>query len=130
MARTVNDEIQRLNDSSAWVRQSACLALGRIRDQQAIAPLVGKLYDPEPMVRHAAGKALVLIGPPSVPALIQVAGSGPDSLTTRIVCRALGRLRDNSASGVLITLLGNFDQTIRAASKGALIQLGEKILAI
>jgi HEAT repeat protein len=68
--------IQALGDGDRDVRAAACWALGEIGDGQAVPPLIqalgmeGRLSD----VRAAACEALVKIGAPAVPHLIQALG--------------------------------------------------------
>lgn len=61
-----------LADPSPLVRRTACLALGQIRQEAAIQPLVDRLDDPDEGVRFGAAEALKLFGSKATSAILQV----------------------------------------------------------
>jgi len=52
----------RLGDENSYVRLLAVRALGRIRSERAIGPLIGVLEDPSYLVRYQAHEALDALG--------------------------------------------------------------------
>ncbi len=66
--------LEALGDRSPEVRGAAALALGRIRDPRAIAPLVQLLSSRYEVVGHSAAEGLYTFGPAAVPALIEALG--------------------------------------------------------
>ena len=85
----VSHLIQALRDRDRDVCVAACRALGAIGDGQAVPPLIQALRDWN--VREAACEALVKIGAPAVPHLIQALGDGDWSVRVA-ACRALGKI--------------------------------------
>ncbi len=53
------------------MREVIIEALGYIRDEQSVQPLLGALLDKERTVREKAARALVSVGKPAVPALVE-----------------------------------------------------------
>jgi len=71
--------IEALRDRSAEVRAAAAVALGRMQEPLAMAPLIGLLRERDPFVRKAASVALRSFGPAAVGPLIDaLAPAGPD----------------------------------------------------
>jgi HEAT repeat protein len=91
-----------LTDEDPRVRLEAAEALGRFGSEASVAiePLVQRFYDPEELVRDAAGTSLEQIGPACVPALRQLvlregATHGrhdPGARSQRLAVDLLGRL--------------------------------------
>jgi HEAT repeat protein len=61
-----------LGDHAPEVRGAAALSLGRLREPRAIDPLAAMLSAPDPGERTAAAEGLRTIGPPAVPALLDL----------------------------------------------------------
>jgi HEAT repeat protein len=115
--------IQALGDEDIDVRRAACRALGEIGDRQAVPPLIQALRDWN--VRAAACEALVKIGAPAVPHLIQALGDG-DWHVREAACEALGEIGDGQAVPPLIQALGDGDSDVRAAACRALGAIGDR----
>ncbi len=64
--------VSALRDKNTQVRKNAAIALGEIRSERAIRPLVAALKDSDQLVRACAGTSLVKIGPPAVLPLIGI----------------------------------------------------------
>jgi len=66
------------NSTDPYVRGTAAGALGElgVEPRRLIPPLVGALYDPDPRVSAQAAIALSKIGPPAVPALVDLVENG------------------------------------------------------
>lgn len=100
--RPIAEWVARLTDQDPRGRLEAAEALGRFGPEAtaAIEPLVQRFYDPEELVRNAAGSSLEHIGPASVPALRNlVAREGstlgrhdPGARAQRLAVNLLGRL--------------------------------------
>jgi HEAT repeat protein len=75
-------------------------------------------------VRWAAAEALVKIGTPAVPALIQALGDS-DSAVRCAAAWALGDLGDPQAMPALIQALEDLDEAVRRAAAKALGDLGD-----
>ena len=85
-----------LNDPSPDVRQAAALGLCSHPDETAVRPLIQALSDGDAMVSDLARNALVMIGKPAVPALLNVSADAPQR--TRInALRALAEIVDFAA---------------------------------
>ena len=100
--RPIAEWVARLTDEDPRVRFEAAEALGRFGPDAtaAIEPLVQRFYDPEELVRNAAGSSLEHIGSASVSALRNlVAREGstlgrhdPGARAQRLAVNLLGRL--------------------------------------
>jgi HEAT repeat protein len=75
-------------------------------------------------VRRAAAEALVKIGTPAVPALIQALGDS-DWDVRRAAAEALGAIGDPQAIPALIQALGDSSWGVRRAAAWALGKLGD-----
>lgn len=90
-----------LEDESEQVRQAAALSVCRHPTTEAIPPLAQALASQDGMTAKLAGNALILIGAPAVPALLETLQTG--SPRARIeACRALADLRDPRAIPALM----------------------------
>lgn len=93
-----------LRDGNEEVRTFSAVMLGRIRDPDAVQPLIESLADPDLNVKHAASEALGQIKDKrAVPALIEVLQS--DMWLQFPAAVALGELGDPRAVAPLISLL-------------------------
>jgi HEAT repeat protein len=90
----------------------------------AVPHLIQALGDWDSGVRAAACEALVKIGAPAVPHLIQALGDGDRDVRVA-ACRALGEIGDGQAVPHLIQALGDRDWYVRAAACRALGQIGD-----
>ncbi|GAB4483268.1 MAG: hypothetical protein OHK0031_06420 [Anaerolineales bacterium] len=90
-----------LEDESSDVRQAATLGLARHPAAEAIAPLARALASREPLNAKLAANALIALGAPAVPALLETLENG--SPAARIeACRALAEIRDQRAIPALM----------------------------
>lgn len=87
------------NDSDAYVRRCAYMALGNTSDrEQATQFLIPALVDPSDTVRHGAAQALERIGPSAnkaLPHLVQALAADPDEGVRAALVLALGRIGDS-----------------------------------
>ena len=103
----------------------AAWALGRIGDG-AVDPLLDLLYDGSRLetVRSGAAYALVQVGRPAVPGLLEALDSA-EALVRREAAVALGEIGDRSAMSALRGLLHDDVADVRAAAQRALVKLVE-----
>jgi len=93
-----------LEDSHAELRQATALGLCSHPDETAIKPLIRALSDTDSMVSDLARNALVVIGKPGVPALLDVPKDAPQRARINAL-RALAEIGDYSAIPVLMAAL-------------------------
>jgi HEAT repeat protein len=117
--------IQLLDNKDPRVRMSACMALERIGDPAAVAPLLRLLDDADLRIWQAAEQALGKIGRPAVPALIQAAAA---SAAKPRGFAAMGLIRDLRLVPVLLGYLSHPDAKFRSAAVHALsMQYSNKV---
>ena len=112
-----------LNDPAREVRQCAALGLAIKPDESAIPSLVQALNDEDSMVSSLAVNALVKIGKPAVPALIDVANAGPQSARIHAL-RALAEIRDHRAIPVMMKVMEEDSALLQHWAKEGLDRLG------
>ena len=105
------------------VRKSAILALGKIRDERVLEPLMQQLRNDEFM--EDATDALVNLGEPSVPGLIK-ALKDKEELVRKQAVIALGRIKSPEAIDPLIEMLQNRDWFTRLTAAAALEAIGHE----
>ena len=105
------------------VRKSVILALGKIRDERVLEPLMQQLRNDEFM--EDATDALVNLGEPSVPGLIK-ALKDKEELVRKQAVIALGRIKSPEAIDPLIEMLQNRDWFTRLTAAAALEAIGHE----
>jgi len=93
-----------LNDAHVEVRQAAALGLCSHPDETAIQPLIRALNDADAMVSDLSRSALVVIGKPAVPALLEISQDVPQRARINAL-RALAEIGDYSAIPTLMAAL-------------------------
>lgn len=93
-----------LNDLAPEVRQAAALGLCSHPDETAVGPLIRALSDGDSMASDLARNALVVIGKPAVPALIDVPKDAPQRARINAL-RALAEIVDFSTIPTLMAAL-------------------------
>jgi hypothetical protein len=84
-------------DPAPAVRTSAIVRLVELRGAEAIAPVAGALYDPEPAVRITAAQQLASLGIAAVPELRNVAwAADPDAARAAVTGLALMGIAESS----------------------------------
>ena len=78
--------------------------LGELRHPDAVAPLARLLHEPEILLAATAAEALAKIGPPAIPALLELA-EDPNPLTRLFAYGALGAIPAPEAYEVLLRAL-------------------------
>jgi HEAT repeat protein len=118
----VPELITRLDDANCDVRCAACTALGLIGDASAVPALIARLGGR--YMSKAAANALVQIGKPAVPALIEALTS-PSNRVRIAACTALGQIGDNTAVPKLIECLKDIESIVRSTACTALGLIGD-----
>ena len=117
-----------LDDSAREVRQCAALGLAIKPGENAVEALVRALSDEDSMVSSLAVNALVKIGNPAVPSLIEVVklrSEGSASQSARIhALRALAELRDHRAIPVMMKVMEEDSVLLQHWAKEGLDRLG------
>ena len=114
-----------LNDPAAEVRQCAALGLAHQGkpDESAVSPLVQALGDEDTLVGNLAVKALVNIGKPAVPSLIEKVKSA-SHLARILALRALVEIRDPRAIPVMMQVMEEDSALLQHWAKEGLERLG------
>ena len=105
------------------VRKSAIMALGKIRDERVLDPLMQQLRNDEFM--EDATDALVNLGEPALPGLIK-ALKDKEELVRKQAVIALGRIKAAEAIDPLIEMLQNKDWFTRLTAAAALEAIGDE----
>lgn len=125
------DLLPLLSDSASEVRAAAALAICDHPHENAIEALIKALADEDPLIAGLAGNALVKIGSPSVPSLLEVMnarvepGRNDSPIGIRIiVLRALSELCDHRAIPVMMKSLGEESAILQYWAQTGLERLG------
>jgi HEAT repeat protein len=120
-----------LGDPAPEVRQCAALGLAGKPDEAAVEPLVRALSDPDSMVAGLSSNALVRIGGPAVPSLIDAVkrrpapDEGNGSQSQRIhALRALAEIRDHRAIPVMMQVMQEESALLQHWAQEGLERLG------
>jgi phycocyanobilin lyase beta subunit len=112
-----------LNDPAREVRQCAALGLALKADAEAIQPLVRALSDEDSMVASLSVNALVKIGKPAVPALLETMSSASQSARIHAL-RTLAEIRDHRAIPVMMKVMEEDSALLQHWAKEGLDRLG------
>ena len=120
----VEELIEKLQKGSAEERAEAARRLGRMKDERAVEPLIGKLGNLEVLEHLVFGQkyiveALVEIGKPAVEPLIKALGN-EDADVRSAAARTLEKIGDAKAVGPLIGLLRDRNADVRWNAASAL----------
>ena len=103
-------------------RKYVLRALGKINDERVLEPLLSYLKSDE--FKDDATRALVALGSPAVPKLIEALESGEDFVKKQAIL-ALGDIADPQAVDPLIALLQDDDWMVRLTSASSLEKIGD-----
>lgn len=107
-----SDLLPLLSDSTLEVRAAAALALCSHPGVEAIPALIRTLADEDPLTAGLAGNALVKIGSPAVPGLLEVMSEA--SASVRILAlRTLSEIRDHRAIPVMMKCLNENESALQ-----------------
>src|SRR5574337_752459 len=112
--------------SGDWiVRMHAAKALGRVRNADAVEPLIPLLQDKVKAVRPEAAGALAVIGDAAIPSLLK-ALQHEDWLVRLHAVESLGKAKSNQAVAALLSVLFNDrDSAVREDAVRALGEIGD-----
>lgn len=99
---------------------SAVMALGRLHERNAAAPVSDLLRHPRPAVRRRAARVLGMLGTSEVAADLIAALSDPDPATVGWTADSLAKLQHQPAIPALIEALQSPSQKVRRAGAYAL----------
>jgi len=112
-----------LNDPAPEVRQCAALGLAATADESAIQPLVEALSDKDSMTGSLVMNALIKIGKPAVPALLESMQSKVQSARI-LALRALAEIKDHRAIPVMMQVMDEESVLLQHWAKEGLERLG------
>jgi len=112
-----------LNDSAPEVRQAAALGLCSHPAETAIRSLIRALSDADSLVSSLACNALVEIGKPAVPSLLEISKDAPQMARINAI-RALAEIADHSAIPALMAALEDDSIMIQHWAEEGLERLG------
>jgi HEAT repeat protein len=112
-----------LDDPAPEVRQAAALGLCNQPAETAIKPLVRALSDEDSMVSDLARNALVLIGRPAVPSLLDVPKDAPQRARINAL-RALAEVGDYAAVPIFMAALEEDSAMLHHWAEEGLDRLG------
>ena len=118
-----------LNDPVPEVRQAAALGLSGHPAEMAIAPLIRALSDADSIVSSLACNALVEIGKPAVPSLLEVPKDAPQMARINAI-RALAEIADHSAIPALMAALEDDSIMVQHWAEEGLERLGLNMVYI
>jgi HEAT repeat protein len=120
-----------LNDPAPEIRQCAALGLAIKADESATEPLVRALSDEDSMTSSLAVNALIKIGNPAVPSLIEAVKRRPESVegsgsqSQRIhALRALAEIKDHRAIPVMMQVMQEDSALLQHWAQEGLERLG------
>jgi HEAT repeat protein len=118
-----DDLVPILKDSAPEVRAAAALALCNHPHESAAEALIESLADNDSLTAGLAANALVKIGSPSVPSLLEVMGKAPAGIRI-LALRALSEIRDHRAIPVMMKCLGEESAVLQYWAQEGLDRLG------
>jgi len=117
------DLLPLLNDSAPEVRAATALALCNHPHEDAIEALIRTLADEDTLTAGLAGNALVKIGSPSVPSLLDGMKDAPIGIRI-LTLRILSEIRDHRAIPVMMKCLGEESAVLQYWAQVGLERLG------
>jgi HEAT repeat protein len=124
-----DDLVPLLSDSAPEVRAAAVLALCNHPHESAVPALVKTLYDEDSLTAGLAGNALVVVGGPSVPALIEVMKDAPANVRILVV-RTLAEIKDHRSIKTLMAALEDESAIVQYWAKEGLERLGLNMIYV
>jgi HEAT repeat protein len=113
-APAVHTLIRTLLEGDGNLRWGAAIALGRIKDPQAVEPLIRALADKYENVRAEAATSLAAIGKPAIAPLIWFLKHSEGGMRIEVM-NALGELHANDAIEPLVQMLEKANEEERQA---------------
>jgi HEAT repeat protein len=123
------DLLPLLNDSALEVRAATALALCSHPHECAVPSLIKALADADSLTAGLAGTALVKIGSPSVPNLLEVMNEAGTSVKI-LILRALSEIRDHRAIPLMMKSLSDDSAVVQYWAREGLERLGLNMVYI
>ena len=123
------DLVPLLGDPSPEVRAAAALALCSHPHENAVEALITSLAEEDSLTAGLAANALVKIGGPSVPSLLEVMGKAPTGVRI-LALRALSEIRDHRAIPMMMKCLGEESAVLQYWAQEGLDRLGLNMVYI
>ncbi|MBM3182298.1 MAG: HEAT repeat domain-containing protein [Chloroflexi bacterium] len=117
------DLLPLLSDSAPEVRAATALALCTHPHEDAVEALIHALADEDSLTAGLASNALVKIGSPSVPRLLDVMKDAPTGIRI-LTLRTLSEIRDHRAIPALMSCLGEESAVLQYWAQVGLERLG------
>jgi len=121
-ART-EDLLPLLSDPAPEVRAAAALGVCSHPDEKAVAVLIKSLVDQDSLTAGLAAKALVAVGAPAVPALIEVMPGAQNGVRI-LAIRALAEIKDQRSIKTLMSALADDSALVQYWAREGLDRLG------
>lgn len=115
--------IETLSDRDPDVRACAAMGLGKLAAPEAVGPLVHCMADESTYVGRIAGNALIRIGKPAVPTLIEALGRKSPAARAG-AARALVSVESHDAIPALISALNDESAIVTYYAQEAFERLG------
>lgn len=115
--------LRALGDQEVTVRQCAALGLRRQPLEQAIPDLIAALGSQDYLLSNLAGDALIAIGSPAVPALLEIMQHGVQAARL-VAIRALAMIGDHRSIPVLFEALSETSAMIEYWADEGLQRMG------
>lgn len=112
-----------LSDPSSEVRQCAALGLCHHPSEEAVPALIRLLSDADSVTANLAASALIAIGTPAVPALLDVMKDAPHMARLEAIC-ALASIADQRSIPVLMAALEQDSPSMHYWAEMGLEKLG------
>jgi HEAT repeat protein len=115
--------LKAFGDEEVTVRQCAALGLQRQPHEQAIPALIAALSSGDYLLSNLAGDALIAVGTPAVPALLEVMQDGVQA-SRLIAARALAMIGDHRSIPALFEALSEDSVMIEYWANEGLERMG------
>jgi HEAT repeat protein len=117
--------VQALNDRDSDVRSAAVRSLGRIGSTNAVEPVIRLMVDGR-VSRATAGEALIGLGEPAVPKLLDLVHGEEDERVRATATELVGLTGGPQHAREIVTLLRDPSAEVRARAARALGRLGKR----
>jgi HEAT repeat protein len=129
---TVQDLARALRDGSEVIQEAAARVLGRLKNVEAVPSLIRALKQTSKKVRDTARQALVSIGEPAIPHLVDTIQKKRDEEIRRAAAEVLGQIRSPRAVKPIIETLRNVRSALAIydSLRGALVSINEPAIPV
>ncbi len=118
--------LQSLEHPDVGVRCNAAMALGNLRHEKAVLPLISLMQDKDESLRAVAASSLGLIGDGRAAAILIKALNDSAATVRAIAASSLGCLNDEEAIPFLEVSLNDSNAAVRKQSHNAILKIRSK----